>query len=386
MSSLQSLHVFCHVVDNFGDIGVCWRVSRQCAAEHGLTVTLWIDDLVSFQRICPPVDITLAHQVIAGVSIRHWNMSAADLPEVPADIVVEGFGCTLPAAYVQQMTTREVPPVWFNLEYLSAENWVEDCHGMVSVHPSLPLKKIFFFPGFTAKTGGLPCEAGLLEARDAFMADPLKRQAFLQSIGVPCVPDARYLSLFCYPDAPVSALFDALANKSPAPVYCLIPEGVAQAAVAAWTDQQMTVGQEYVRGQLHLVVIPFIEQSQYDQLLWSCDMNFVRGEDSFVRAQWAGKPLVWHIYPQEENVHLEKLNAFIDLYAASLPKALAAQVRSLWLSWNTRFAHEAVTFPDLLTGGRDGDKWQKHARAWSDHLKENGDLAANLISFAQKIG
>ncbi|HET9045379.1 MAG TPA: elongation factor P maturation arginine rhamnosyltransferase EarP, partial [Casimicrobiaceae bacterium] len=41
----QRWDVFCKVVDNFGDAGVCWRLARQLVAEHDLAVTLWIDVL-----------------------------------------------------------------------------------------------------------------------------------------------------------------------------------------------------------------------------------------------------------------------------------------------------------------------------------------------------
>lgn len=384
MNPLLCMHVFCHVVDNYGDIGVCWRVSRQCVAEHGLAVTLWIDDLISFQRICPAVDITLPAQQVDGVWIRHWRTDDASLPEPPADIVIEGFGCQLPAGYVAAMAARETPVAWFNLEYLSAEPWVEECHQMVSVHPSLPLKKYFFFPGFTDKTGGLPCEAGLLDARDAFMADPAQRRAFLATLGVPDVPDAHYLSLFCYPDAPVHALLDYLSKRDEACI-CLIPEGIAQSAVTAWAGSPLPAGASLVRGKLALYGVPFVEQSQYDKLLWSCDMNFIRGEDSFVRAQWAGKPFVWHIYPQEEGAHLVKLDAFLALYAAGMSPPLAGQVSGLWHAWNRRAAHQSVDFPDLIADSA-WQQWQDHAGNWCESLIKNGDLAGNLISFAKKIG
>ena len=46
-----SWDIFCTVVDNYGDIGVCWRLARQLAAEHGFAVRLWVDDLASFARL-----------------------------------------------------------------------------------------------------------------------------------------------------------------------------------------------------------------------------------------------------------------------------------------------------------------------------------------------
>ena len=39
--------IFCSVVDNFGDIGVCWRLARRLSAGLGQQVRLWVDDLAA---------------------------------------------------------------------------------------------------------------------------------------------------------------------------------------------------------------------------------------------------------------------------------------------------------------------------------------------------
>src|SRR5690606_15553625 len=96
----------------------------------------------------------------------------------------------------------------------------------------------------------------------------------------------------------------------------------------------LNVGDIYTKGNLHLQVIPFITQTEYDKLLWACDINFVRGEDSFVRAQWAAKPMVWHIYPQDEDTHITKLNAYLDIHTKSAPLPLTEALRQFWLVWN----------------------------------------------------
>ncbi|MEO7887531.1 MAG: elongation factor P maturation arginine rhamnosyltransferase EarP, partial [Polaromonas sp.] len=35
--------IFCKVIDNFGDIGVCWRLAADLAS-RGHKVRLWVDD------------------------------------------------------------------------------------------------------------------------------------------------------------------------------------------------------------------------------------------------------------------------------------------------------------------------------------------------------
>ena len=220
-----SLALFCRVVDNYGDIGICWRLARQLAHEHGIAVTLWVDDLATFGRLCPQLDPALDTQTISGVAVRHWrgqddSFSPADV----ADIVIEFFAVDIPPGYIAAMAQCEPRPVWFNLEGLTAEEWVEGCHTLPSTHPRLPLIKHFFFPGFTPRTGGLLCEAGLDARRRDFQADPSTARAFLAQLGVlDAEMDALLVSLFCYPGAPVAALFAAWEGGA-APVTCLVPD------------------------------------------------------------------------------------------------------------------------------------------------------------------
>lgn len=374
MPAPASLAIFCKVVDNFGDIGICWRLARQLHQEHGLAVTLWVDDLPSFRRIWPPVDVDAPLQQLAGVTVRHWaNNDGIFAPAEVADIVIEFFGCDIPPAYIEAMVGRVPRPLWFNLEGLSAEEWVEGCHTLPSSHPRLPLTKYFFFPGFTAKTGGLPHEAGLDAARDAFRASPAAMAGFLAQFGITEAEMAsRKVSMFCYPHAPVAALFDAW-RDGPDSVTCLVPEGVAADAVRAFIDGE---GRVATRGALTVRVLPFVSQDDYDKLLWACDMNFVRGEDSFVRAQWAGRPFVWHIYPQDENLHHKKLRAFLDRYAGDLDA-----LRAFSLHWNGASAGE----PDWAALRDELPRIAVQAVRWIQQVSENGDLADNLLKFAATV-
>jgi len=134
--------------------------------------------------------------------------------------------------------------------------------------------------------------------------------------------------------------------------------------------------------------VPFVEQERYDELLWLCDINFVRGEDSFVRAQWAGKPFIWHIYPQHDGVHLQKLRAFMKLYGAGLPAETSQAMHSLWNTWNQ--IQESTQPPVTIAGQAWNDYLthqsilHKHALAWSKSLSSN-TLALNLLDFFSSI-
>jgi uncharacterized repeat protein (TIGR03837 family) len=380
MSFPQTLHLFCRVVDNFGDIGICWRLARQLQQEHGIAVTLWVDDLRSFHRICPDLATEVEVQELAGVTVRHWCnqdrvFSAGDI----ADIVIEFFACDIPESYIAAMAECNPRPVWLNLEGLSAEEWVEGCHTLPSPHPRMPLTKYFFFPGFTNKTGGLLHESSLEEQRRQFQSNRAVMTAFLAQLGVTPVEMASLkVSLFCYPHAPVAALFDAWQSGDTA-ITCLVPEGVAVEAIQAFIGAEAKPGAAHTCGALTVRVLPFVAQPDYDKLLWACDLNFVRGEDSFVRAQWAGKPFIWHIYPQDKNLHHVKLRAFLQRYSDGIES-----LNALSLCWNGAVTGEQqVDWPALWPPFQvDLPKITRRAADWQRQILANGDLVSNLLKFS----
>ncbi|MPQ57980.1 elongation factor P maturation arginine rhamnosyltransferase EarP [Duganella sp. FT27W] len=374
------LDLFCRVIDNYGDIGICWRLARQLHAEHGIAVRLWVDDLVSFRRLRPEVDTAAENQMVQGVAVRHWrDQDGVYTVDDVADIVIEFFAVDLPPSYVAAMAQCTPRPVWFNLEGLTAEEWVEGCHRLTSPHPQLPLTKHFFFPGFTEKTGGLPREAALFDSRRAFLENPATADEFLQSLGAtPAELAATRVSLFCYPFAPVAPLFDAWRDGAEA-ITCFVPEGVATQAVQGFLGTAAIAGAAATQGKLTVRVLPFVPQPDYDQLLWACDVNLVRGEDSWVRAQWAGKPFVWHIYAQDDNLHHKKLRAFLQRYAVGLDAVTAFS-----LAWNGVHLH--ADWPALWRGLRaETPQIAARAVAWEQQVAAHGDLTANLLAFAQSI-
>ncbi|MDD2701387.1 MAG: elongation factor P maturation arginine rhamnosyltransferase EarP [Sideroxydans sp.] len=375
----HSCDIFCTVVDNYGDIGVCWRLARQLAHEHGLAVRLWVDDLHSFGRMLPELDVDLSAQTCRGVEIHMWEKT---LPAVePADLVIGAFACKLPDSYIAAMAACKRKPVWLNLEYLSAEDWVETHHQLPSPHPQLPLTKYFFFPGFTPRTGGLLLERDLLARRDAFQQDEAALERYWQSLGVPPrEPEEMRVSLFSYENEALHALLRAW-EQGGQPVTCLLPEGRALPQVAQYFEQHAgKAGDVWQRGSLRVHVLAFVEQERYDELLWACDINFVRGEDSCVRAQWAGKPFIWQIYPQHDGVHLEKLVALCARYVEGLPEETASAVRDLWLAWNG--GADIAGAWGRFAGQR--DLLEEHGLAWARRLSGN-NLALNLLAFSRQL-
>ncbi|HEV7912709.1 MAG TPA: elongation factor P maturation arginine rhamnosyltransferase EarP [Albitalea sp.] len=346
--------LFCRVVDNFGDIGVCWRAAADLAS-RGEQVRLWLDDPGALRWMAP--------QGRPGVQVLHWT---ADAPAVdPGDVVVEAFGCNPPDAFVSRMAGAARPPVWINLEYLSAESYVERSHGLPSPQtagPGAGLTKWFYYPGFTPRTGGLLREPDLLQRWTSFDA-----AGWLATRGLARRPGERIVSLFCYANPALPALLDRLSSQ---PTLLLATAGAAAQQVA---DQ---LGPSLARGRLRAALLPHVTQTEFDSLLWASDLNFVRGEDSFVRAQWAGKPFVWHIYPQHDGAHAAKLAAFLDRFLVGMPAASAADIRRLWTAWNGLSAGSPQPAP--LAG------WQRHTRAWRDRLLAQPDLVTRLLGFVEE--
>ncbi|HZV53928.1 MAG TPA: elongation factor P maturation arginine rhamnosyltransferase EarP [Rhodocyclaceae bacterium] len=346
-----SCDLFCRVVDNLGDAGVCWRLARQLAVEHGWQLRLWIDDP-------EPIDALAPGYEVLPVEIHRWQDEFPDVE--PAQVVIEAFACELPPRYIERMATLPRPPVWINLEYLSAEEWVVGCHGLPSPHPTLPLTKHFFFPGFVPGTGGL------LRERDA-------------DFGRRGIGAALAVSLFCYENPALPTLLETWATGSE-PIVCRVADGLPNRQVAAWLGLPFAPGETVRRGSLELAALPFVPQREYDRFLGACDLNFVRGEDSFVRAQWAERPFVWQAYPQADDAHWPKLKAFLGLYGRMLPEARRVAMTDFCYAWNGR-GDIAVAWPAFRAAL---PALAAHAAPWAEEIASPGNLVENLVNFCRE--
>ena len=352
--------VFCRVIDNLGDAGVCWRLCADLAA-RGEAVRLLIDDVEPLSRIAP--------DGAAGVCVLRWH----DDPPFDADldVVIEAFGCDPPAAYVAEMARSARAPVWINLEYLSAEPHAARSHGLPSPQASGPgrgLAKWFFYPGFSADAGGLLREPRLLAERAAFERDP-----WLRSIGCERTDDERVVVLFSYAHPGLPAWLRTLHAE---PTLLLVPQGPAQTAVQRALGTPLRDGalRGHALGALRARALDWLPQPQFDRLLWSADLNVVRGEDSLVRALWAGAPFVWQLYPQHDGVHRRKLQAFLECWQAESRAPLPSGVAALFAWWNAQQADAPPPLPALAP-------WGDAVRGWREQLAHQADLSSQLIGF-----
>jgi uncharacterized repeat protein (TIGR03837 family) len=387
---MKKWDVFCNIVDNFGDIGVCWRLAKQLVDEHPFKVRLFINDFYIASQIIPNFDPTQAIQTIQGIEIQAWPTGDIELPNV----VIENFSCQLPAQYIKQICAHnqdcasENQIRWINLEYLSAEKWVEGCHQLASIHPTLGYKRYFFYPGFTEKTGGLLREANLMQARQAFTGSVHAQNAFwekqLPSQTAEALLKAIKISLFSYPQADIESLIHALLS-SQQKVWLLLPYNAEITALNQIIQKHhLSLQSTQTINNISLFLLPFLSQIEYDQLLWACDLNFVRGEDSWIRAILAGKPFIWQPYIQTENTHIKKLDAFLDHYLTlddeTNIKPLIREAHHVW-SNSTSLPHPDYWLNLLAML----PNWYQYSLLYTDQQVSQASLTTQIVTFANSF-
>jgi uncharacterized repeat protein (TIGR03837 family) len=420
VNQAKTCDIFCRVVDNFGDVGVTWRLARQLTEEFDWRVRLFVDDVSALEKLLSEEEIAKHKQGRASPSILAWEslsdnecldkykhvskslqvapaeagaQVSPSLPETArltpmpfdklrangeflesvskqsdqtsspvtlAQIIIEAFACELPASVITAMAHVAQDghaPIWLNLEYLSAEAWIDEHHLLGSPHPTLPLTKHFFFPGFTPKTGGLIRERRITPARPA------------QN---PSAPIKTFV--FAYDSPSAARACEVLAND--ANVTLTMPEWASTTTTPLLARLSSHPFAQKIAHQ------SFVPQRDFDALLREFDFLVVRGEDSFLRAQYAAKPFLWHIYPQDEDAHLVKLNAFLDRYVVGLDASAANALRELWMCWN------AASSKDFQAAWAEiqphFSSLQAHAIAWQHALLRETDLATRLVTFCEK--
>ena len=368
--------VLCRVIDNLGDAGVCWRLCRQLAHEHDCVISLHIDDRSALAQVLagaadPTKSDGIGDDGSASVEIADWP--ADDCPLPPLDALICAFACEPPAAWRAGLGPATAPgrrPLWINVDHLSAEDWIDSVHGLTSIKPSDAAVEHYFMPGFTPASGGLlrvsALPASWLDSAPATPPGPR--------------PHGPRLSLFCYPDEELLGWFDLL-SRSAGPIELRVPEGVARAPLARFLGEPLEAGRPIQRGALTVSALPWFSQPGYDALLRDSELNFVRGEDSWIRAHWAGRPFIWQPYPQEQATRLLKLDAWLDRLTADWPAHEAGLVRRMMHAWSRDGSIESA-WPDFAAwlfgpAGQADSGW----RRFSAVLAAQTDLATRLVRF-----
>jgi uncharacterized repeat protein (TIGR03837 family) len=388
----SSIDIFCRVVDNFGDAGVVYRFANECKrARPHCRVRVFIDDVTTLHCMVPGIDPSKTAQELDSVAYYSWNaMTEGLVGEGTAEVLVEAFACYLPEPVLEAACRR--PTVIINLEHLSAEPWVEGYHLKESLTGREMLKKYFYMPGFTKETGGViigatgnpPSDAGDRE-RNAFFGE------LLGSRGVSAgdVRGALFGTVFTYLRGFDTLLTDLRATGGDI-VVLVLGEKSAEGMASALTRSATTrIGSSaYATGAVRVIIMPFLPQQQYDRLLGMADFNFVRGEDSLVRAVLSAKPFVWNAYVQENAYQRIKVKAFLDVFRGYFDDEDAyAHYRELLMRFND--ADEEGT--RQTTGERyvrffeDLNKIGRATKKMSYFIRENCNLVKKFMEFLDRM-
>lgn len=377
--------VFVRVIDNWGDVGVGWRLCMQLACSFPWRVRLWIDDVAALGKLVLAAELAAVQDT---VMVEKWSdddsvsLRLAQLAD-PV-MVIETFGCDLPSPVLRRM--QQCQPLWLNWEYLTAEDWAVDLQAMPSLQGN-GLAKYFWFMGIDQQSGGLLREANYLSRRNEFLQQPCVQQAFKQQYGLPLEHVGQLWLIFAYTSERWAEWLSMWRGANePITLWLAGPE-VADSLRAAGViaaDALQQVGDTFELEQVTMVRIPFVPQSAFDNLLWLADGAIVRGEDSFVRALWAGLPFLWHIYQQEEAVHLQKLDAYWHKASINWPASVREAVLALSADLNGgEHLSESLRLRLWQNLRSEWQNWVNAASTWSDSLHLHSSAMERLARFRQ---
>lgn len=380
--SRPAVWLFCRVIDNYGDIGVAWRLAVQLAG-RGFQVALWHDHPPSLAALLGGGGLP------AAVRVHGWTGDAAasvaqEYAAAAPAAVIETFACELPSA-VREIVRAE-RPLWLNWEYLSAEDWAEAMHGKPSFQAD-GTEKYFWLMGFSERSGGLLRERDYAAKRQAFLSDPAAQAALRRALRLPEPPAAGVPCWFCFGyGSGVWAEWLAAWQAWGRPMECwLAGHQIADSlreSGAVPPQALRQAGDVWQAGKVRLVRTAFVPQCDFDAVLWLADGVLVRGEDSFVRAQLAGKPMLWHIYPQAEMAHAGKLAAFWNKVYPHFPSAAWPQAHRLLSDELNGVAPldgaaRAAAWAQLLDGL---PQWSQAAEDWRARLAAQPDALSRLLA------
>lgn len=370
--------LFCNVIDNYGDIGVSWRLAQSLYQELGWTVYLWVDDTATLRALCPnlpepPCRYQHIHIYTWQAGLTAEGVTHAPLPQ----IVIETFACELPASVLRII--NQTRPLWLNWEYLSAETAHERLHALPSPQAN-GLQKYFWFMGFSEKSGGLLREQNYAE-QCRFNAQELRHQLLLPEKTAP-----EWL-LFGY-QSPVWAKWLTMWLQSGQAITLLLAGNqIINSLKSSGTipaDALLHDGDCFKMAAVTFIKIPFLPQHDFDRLLHLSDGLIIRGEDSFVRAQLAAKPFFWHTYPQDDKVHLDKLDAFWEKAYSLYPEEIRIAHRMLSEELNDGYALDAnQRLAAWQTLQRHLPEWQKSVADWQKSLCSQASAIEKLAKFTQ---
>lgn len=391
----MEITVLCKVVDNFGDIGVVFRLCRALSElKKNLEIRLVVSNLDSFAKISKGIDSTKTFQEFRGWKVFDWNDNALckkEFSKNPPEFILECFQCGRPEWLEELLFSPQfnLNVQIVNVEYLTAESWADDFHLLKSGTRSAKIKKINFMPGFTKKTGGLILDKNFMCClSEKKFALNLVKQNLDKKILSEDFSDSFKILIFSYPKN-----FDFLASEIKE--FSFLKKIIVFVASGAGADSAKISLKKF---KVDFVCLPFMQQEVWDAFLSLMDFSFVRGEDSFSRCCLLGNPFIWNIYPQEEEFHIVKLNAFLQkikipqiekfsfLYnrnfkASCCPESLEILEEKKLPSELEKINSEMKT--EILSLLKNYESLKPEFKKFSNEILKNGNLAENLLNFLE---
>ena len=312
---VNSIDIFCEIIDNFGDIGVVYRISKELKKIfQNVRIRIVLNRLEEFKAINKKVKDTDYQEIDGLICVTEKYVKENIETFGVSDVFIEAFGCNVSEEYVKQ--AKENSKLWINLEYLSGEKWIEDFHLCESLIDSKTLKKIFFMPGFSEKSGGVIIDSGFLERMKYGKEN--RDEVFKKYFKDFDLKDKFIGTVFSY-EKNFENLLETLKNYEKETVLLLMGEKT-QKSFSEILKKNLTedYGNIVKYGKITMIYSDFFSQEEYEEIISASDFNFTRGEDSFVRGIILGKPFMWHIYLQEEKAHMDKIKAFTERFKESV--------------------------------------------------------------------
>lgn len=312
---VNSIDIFCEIIDNFGDIGVVYRISKELKKIfQNVRIRMVLNRLEEFKAINKKVKDIDFQEIDGLICVTEKYVKENAETFGTADVFIEAFGCNVPEEYIKR--AKENSKLWINLEYLSGEKWIEDFHLCESLIDSKTLKKIFYMPGFSEKSGGVIIDSGFLERKEYGKNN--REEVLKKYFPNVDIKDKLIGTVFSY-EKNFDNLLEVLKDYERETLLILMGEKT-QKSFSEILQKKLreNFGKIIKYGKITMMYADFLSQEEYEEVISAADFNFTRGEDSFVRGILLEKPFMWHIYLQEEKAHMDKIKAFTERFRESV--------------------------------------------------------------------
>jgi len=290
----KTIDIFCNIIDNYGDIGVVYRLAKELE-KRGNEVRIFVNKLNDVSKIIHNFNPQLDYQKINNISflnLENFNINQC------AWVIIEAFGTDIPDSYINNL--KESSKLIINLEYLTAESWAFDFHLKSSISPKPHMEKYFYMPGFHENSGGIILDENYLNLVEKMKNNKeIFFNKFYSYLNITYNPNVYYINIFTY-NWDFDSFIKNLGKSSKKFIFFIL-------------DRRFQIPDNLPQN-IQIYELDYIKQEDFDIYMNLSDFNFIRGEESIIRAILSEKPFIWNIYPQEEDYHFVKLQAFLDLY------------------------------------------------------------------------